>query len=148
VLDVQFTARSQILKARMGVAVLRQVLDAGGCHGSQGLRARLEAVEASAHEFVEVRMLNALRTGQLDVPEAVYDELERLLGGSGHDQASRLGLTADADAAAIAEAARTALAAWQRRSEHPLTGRSERSAARVATRTLEGVLADVSPQPA
>ena len=141
VLQSQFSARSRILKSRMGLAVLRQVLDSGGCHGSLGLQSRLEEVEASAHEFVEVRTLNALRAGQLDLPEQVYDELETVLGGDGHDVPSRLGLSADPDQATVVDAARRSLAQWQRRAEHPMASRAERSVARVATRTLEGVLA-------
>lgn len=144
VLQSQFTARSRILKARMGVAVLRRVLDAGGCHNSQLLRSNLERVEASAHEFVEVRTLNALRSGQLDLTESVYDDLETLLGGNGHDIRTRLGLSAEIPPDAVSVAARGELLRWQRLAEHPLTGRQERSAARVATRTLEGIVAAVN----
>jgi hypothetical protein len=144
VLHAQFTVRSRVLKARMGLAVLRRVLDTGGCHDSAQLRSRLEAVEANAHEFVEVRTLNALRTGEIDAPAGSFEELERLLGGSGHNHASRLGQPDDASPEVLVAAANSALARWQRRAEHPLSSRTDRSTARVATRTLEGILADLA----
>lgn len=141
ILDSQFTARSRVLKARSGLVVLKTILQRGGCDDAAALRSQLEQVEASAHAFVEVRTLNALRNGELSVKPDVFVELERLLGGHGHAPAVRLKLAPTADRPAVDAAAREALSVWHRRAEHPLSGRPERTAARIATRTLEGILA-------
>ena len=53
----------------------------------------------------------------------------------------RLGLTPDADMAALRAAAMEALTRWQRRAENPLTSHELAIAARVAVRSCEGMLA-------
>ena len=145
VLAAQFTDRSRVLKSRSGLAVLRSALKNGDFEDGDGLRARLEEVESGAHALVEVRTLNALRTGDLEVAASSYDELDRLLGGSGHDWAARLGIEDQSQGDEIRQRAQSALARWQRRAEHPITGGPERAAARVAIRTLEGLLAELPP---
>ena len=67
-------------------------------------------------------------------------ELDQVLGGSGHDPASRLGLELEAGPDELRSAALTALSRWQRVAEHPLSTRPAQLAARTATRTLEGLL--------
>jgi hypothetical protein len=138
----QFTARSRILKARSGLIVLRQVLASGGCRNRSVLEAGLERVEASAHELVEVRMLNAVRAGEIVVDADEADEVERLLGADGHEARNRLGLPANSDAAEVRSVALETLARWRRRSEHPMSSRQDRTLARVIARTMEGALAD------
>jgi len=137
----QFTQRSRVLKARSALAALLAVLRQDGCRDAELLRARAEEVIASAHEFEEVRTLDQLRSGDIELDEDHLVELERLLGGSGHDISTRLGLGYPAAPGEIREAATVALAHWQRTAEHPLSGRPVQRAARVATRTLEGLLA-------
>jgi hypothetical protein len=141
VLLSQFTARSRVLKARSALAALKKVLDDGGCHGTTELRSYAEEVAAGAHEFVEVRLLNQLRSGQLDLRTDRIAELDQLLGGQGHDAASRLGLPLDAPAADVHQAALEALERWRRLAEHPLSSRPVQLAAAVATRSVEGLLA-------
>jgi hypothetical protein len=137
----QFTQRSRVLKARSALAALMAVLGQDGCRDADGLRARAEAVMASAHEFEEVRMLDQLRSGDIALDEARIAELERLLGGRGHDTPTRLGLDDGASPEEVRHAATAALSLWQRTAEHPLSSRPVQRAARVATRTLEGLLA-------
>ena len=48
---------------------------------------------AAAHEFVEVRLLTDLRTGSVASPKRLEEEMDRLLGGSGHSIARRLGVS-------------------------------------------------------
>ena len=68
-------------------------------------------------------------------------ELERLVGGTGDAAHQRLGLPADASPDELRAAAVEALQRWQRRAEHPMTGYHLSVAARVAVRSVEGLLA-------
>jgi hypothetical protein len=137
----QFTERSKILKAHSALLALEAILRSGGCTQSAALRGTAEQITSSAHAFEEVRLLDRLRTNALEVPERHVAELDRLLGGSGHDAASRLALTESPSPAEITEAALAALSRWQRLAEHPLSSRNVQVAARGASRTLEGLLA-------
>jgi len=136
----QFTDRSRLLRARSALATVRAVVSRGGCADPGVLESYAEEVSASAHEFVEVRLLNQLRAGTVAVPEALEDEMDRLLGGSGHGVSARLGLPASATAAEQREAAMTALSRWQQVAESPLSSRAVQLAARGVTRTCEGLL--------
>jgi hypothetical protein len=138
----QFEQRSRVLKARSALAFLADVLRAGGCTDSATLQSATEQLSASSHEFEEVRLLGTLRSGGIELrpPERMV-ELDRLLGGSGHHPASRLGLEESATSDEVRIAALEALNRWHRLAEHPLTGRSGQVAARTATRTLEGIIA-------
>ncbi len=137
----QFTERSRVLKARSALVALLAVLGQDGCRDAERLRSRAEEVMASAHEFEEVRTLDQLRSGEIGLDEARAAELERLLGGSGHGAGTRLGLDHAASPEEARGAAAAALSQWQRTAEHPLSSRAVQRAARVATRTLEGLLA-------
>jgi hypothetical protein len=143
VLTVQFTRRARLLKARSALATLGGVLSGGAVEGAAALQVRAEEVVAGAHEFVEVRLLDQLRWGELRLPDDRADELARLLGALGHDDATRLGLPAGTPADQLRAACTEALARWRRLAGHPLSDRSARLAASVATRTLEGLLAQL-----
>ena len=138
----QFEQRSRVLKARSALAMLTVVLRNDGCTDSAALQAAAEQLSSGNHEFEEVRLLGVLRAGGVELrpPERMV-ELDRLLGGSGHDAASRLGLDQTATSDEVRSAALEALSRWQRLAEHPLTSRSGQVAAHTATRTLEGIVA-------
>lgn len=138
VLTRQFEHRSRVLKARSALAVLSAVLDGSGGTDAVALLDDVERIHATRHEFAEVRLLTALRSQPIALKPERLAELDRLLGGSGHDSASRLSLPPDADPEEIGAAARDALSVWQRLAEHPV--RSVQVAARTATRTLEGLI--------
>jgi hypothetical protein len=140
----QFTDRAKVLKAHSALVSLEAILRAGGCHQPDALRAAAEQITASAHAFEEIRLLDQLRAGSIQVPADQIDELDRLLGGAGHDPASRLGLDDDAPGTAVAAAALEALGRWQRLAEHPLSSRTVQVTARGASRTLEGLLAQAT----
>jgi 50S ribosome-binding GTPase len=136
----QFYERSRVLKARSALTTLDAVLRTGGCADAPRLRSRAEEVTSGAHEFEEVRTLNALRNGDIGINEERTAELDRLLGGSGHAAQSRLALEPTADQEMIRAEASATLIRWQRLAEHPLSSRQVQIAARVAVRTLEGLL--------
>ena len=88
----QFTDRSRVLQAHSALTALEAVIRAGGCTDVEYLRVRADQIVTGAHAFEEVRVLDQLRTGGLQLREEHAAELDRLLGGSGHDPATRLGL--------------------------------------------------------
>ena len=137
----QFDARARVLKARTAVAALREAFSRGECADGPALLHRLEEITAGAHEIEEVRVLLELRAGELAVTEDRATRLDLLMGGSGHDSATRLGLPAGSSAEEVREAALSALALWQGIERHPMSSRSTRRAAQAATRTVEGLLA-------
>ena len=165
VLVRQFADRSQVLKARSALAAVRVVAASGGCDDPDALLAAAEQITSGAHAFEEVRFLDLLRSGELELPADFAAELDRLLGGSGHDPASRLGLSdgvggpvaGDDDTEAqpgsgpgvvTRDAALEALSRWRSVAENPLAGRGLQNAARVAIRSIEGVMMQFqSPNP-
>src|SRR4029450_11970248 len=85
-----------------------------------GLPAAVEELGASAHEFVEVRLLHLLRSGRLPGRPEQLLEMERLLGGMGASAAERLGMPPDALPDVLMAEAQESLNRWVRVAEHPL----------------------------
>jgi hypothetical protein len=140
-LNAQFVSRSRILKARSALAALDLALRSTRYAGGRDLAVAAEEIQASAHEFVEIRLLHLLRSGRLPGQPDQLAEMERLLGGAGAEASSRLGLPPDAVPERLAAAAEQALGRWLRIAEHPLSARDLRTAARAAARSCEGILA-------
>ena len=138
---LQFEARARVLKARSAVSALRTLLQHDTVSRGADLLQRLEQVTSSAHAFEEVRILLELRSGDLSLSAAREAELDLLMGGAGHDQATRLGLSPDASQEEMHDRALAALQTWQGVARHPLSSRSVQLAARAAVRTIEGFLA-------
>jgi hypothetical protein len=144
VLNRQFLHRSQILKARSALAAVQEIVRAEGCTGAATLQSRIEQVQVGTHAFEELRLLTALRGNEYDELGAErLAELDRLLGGSGHDPANRLGLPEETDPATIRSAALAALERWQRVTHHPMSSRQVVVVATGACRTLEGLITEV-----
>jgi hypothetical protein len=142
----QFTERSRLLRARSALWTVRAAVRRGGCDEPDLIEVTAEEIASSAHEFREIRLLNDLRSGVLTVKPEQWDEMERLLGGSGHRRATRLGLPESATTAELSVAALKALDSWQRQAQSPLSGRQSQLAAGVVIRTIEGILAGLSPR--
>ena len=142
VFTAQFVGRSDVLKARSALAVLDEFLAP-----DSALAADAERIRASAHEFVELRLLHLVRSGRLPGTDEQLSEMDRLLGGTGGAPHHRVGLPADAASPRITAAATEALARWQAIAEHPFSSRELRSAARAVARSCEGILMaqEVSP---
>jgi Dynamin family len=140
----QFTERSRLLRARSALAAVRAVVRRGGCAEPAFLESAAEEVEASAHEFREIRLLNDVRSGTVAIQESRWNDLERLLGGSGHSSAARLGVAQDASPQELTAAALGALEPWQALAASPISGRQQQLAARVVIRTIEGILASLT----
>ncbi|GAA2549316.1 dynamin family protein [Pseudonocardia hydrocarbonoxydans] len=141
VLTTQFTERRDLLKSRSALLALELVLAREPIPASVPLAREVERITAGAHEFTELRLLTALRTRVVKLPQDVKAEAERLLGGDGGTPAARLGLDPSADPAELRAAVLEALGGWQRRAESPLSDRSQVGTARTLVRTCEGLLA-------
>jgi hypothetical protein len=142
VLLSQFAARRDVLKSRSALLAMEAIVRESPVAGSETLASELERITASAHEFAEVRLLNALRSGAVKVKSPEAEEMERLLGAEGSSVTARLGLDATATPTDVRNALQNAIARWQRRAENPLSNRDVADAARVLIRTCEGLLVD------
>lgn len=145
VLTTQFTERRDLLKARSALLALDQVLRGDARVNTTPLMGEVERILAGAHDFAELRLLSALRSGAVTFPTDVLEEAERLLGGTGTAPAVRLGLPTSAGPAEVRRAALDVLGRWQRRAENPMSGRAASDASRVVVRTCEGMLAAAEP---
>ncbi|MFZ8996820.1 MAG: dynamin family protein [Ilumatobacteraceae bacterium] len=140
------TNRRDVLKARVALSGLEAALSALPGDRFDRHRADIERISASAHEFEEVHLLNAVRSGTLKFRESEVAELEQLLGGIGTPPHHRLGLDADAD---VRTAALGAIERWRRRAENPITSLELAQASRSIARTYEGLIAEgTAPRPA
>jgi hypothetical protein len=140
-LATHFAGRSRVLKARTALSVLERALRARADEPEvEAVLRDAERLRASEHEFTEIRMLNALRSGQLQMAPAQRSELERTLGGDGDADGIRVGIDPDASNGEIVAAAAAMLARWRRLADHPLTSRGVVEAAMAAVRTCEGIL--------
>jgi 50S ribosome-binding GTPase len=142
VLLSQFTGRAGVLKAQGALRVLDAALSATPVPEASRLRSMQERIIAGAHDFAELRLLNDLRTGGLDLPEERREAMETLLGAAGGALRARLGLPPGASAAEAREMLLGELARWQQTAESPLAGQRLRRAAAVLRRTCEGLFLD------
>jgi hypothetical protein len=140
VLHTQFTDRRDLLKARSALLAVESVVRPGR---DQRLAGEVERVLAGAHEFAELRLLSALRSGAVVLPRALAEEAELLLGDSGTAAATRLGLPPDTPAVQLRDAAFAALERWRRNAVNPMLRRAATDACFVLVRTCEGLLADL-----
>lgn len=144
-LDAQFQARADHLKARSALVAVDHILRKRPRPGADGVAAALERVRAGAHELTELALLAQARTTGLPLRDAdTATEAEVLLGGRGPGVRERLGLTAQASDAEVRAAATERLRRWRTLSESPATDRAAAQVCRVVVRSCEGVLAEVA----
>ncbi len=141
VLTVQFTERSDVLKARSALLAVDRVLLEAPRAGTEQLVTAVERILAGAHEFQELRVLGALRAPGLTLPREVRLEAERLLGGMGTGVDARLDLPAAPAPDEVRTAALDALIRWRQRAENPLSDRATAGICAVVIRSCEGILA-------
>jgi len=148
VLSVQFSQRRDLLKARSGLIALERVLAARSPAADESevkqLAAEVERIGSGAHEFVELRLLSSLRSGEVVLPEEEAETAERLLGGQGVAAVQRLALSRTASDDEVRSAALHELDRWRRRAEDPFADRPAVRTYRAVTRTCEGLVASLS----
>lgn len=141
VIDQQFAQRSDLLKAHTALLSLRRFVQVNPIYAGHRILADIDPLLADAHAFEELRLLSQLRSRATTLTEDEMASLRRLIGGSGTDAASRLGLGPDAPH----DGPRAAFAAtqrWRRRAEHPLNDPFTTRACRAAVRSAEGLVAE------
>lgn len=140
VIDQQFAQRADLLKAHTALLSLRQFVQRNPIPATPRVIADIDPLLADTHAFEELRLLSQLRSRPTSLTEDEMASLRRIIGGSGTDAASRLGLrpeTADdGPRAAFAAAQR-----WRRRAEHPLNDPFTSRACRGAVRSAEALVA-------
>ncbi|ORA43005.1 Isoniazid-inducible protein iniC [Mycolicibacterium chubuense] len=143
VIDQQFAQRSDLLKAHTALLSLREIVQRHPIYATPAILADIEPLLADTHAFEELRLLSALRSRPTSLNPEEMASLRRLIGGSGTDAASRLGLGPDSaddgPRAAFAAAQR-----WRRRAEHPLNDPFTTRACRAAMRSAEALVAEYS----
>ncbi|MEU0496853.1 dynamin-like GTPase family protein [Mycobacterium sp. NPDC006124] len=145
VIDQQFAQRSDLLKAHTALLSLRRVVEDDPIYATPFILADIEPLLADTHAFEELRLLSQLRSRPTTLNDDEMASLRRIIGGSGTDAASRLGLVPDAPydgpRAAFAAAQR-----WRRRADHPLNDPFTTRACRAAVRSAEAMVADFHAQ--
>jgi len=91
----------------------------GTGHHQGPLAREIDRVLSGAHEFTELRLLSALRSGSVTLPNRDADDGERLLGDAGASPAARLGLAPETPSNEVADAAYAALERWRRHTVNP-----------------------------
>jgi hypothetical protein len=132
-----FTERAPVLKARSALLAVETVLRAEPRPDSRSLAAEVERIQVTTQDFRELRLLAALQTGRVELPNEIAAEAEQLLGRAGTSPGSRLGLTDDEDQL---PRALTVLDRWQRYAANPAFRRAQTEAARTVVRTCEGII--------
>jgi replication fork clamp-binding protein CrfC len=141
VIDQQFAQRSDMLKAHTALLSLRRFVEVNPIYATPQIIADIDPLLADTHAFEELRLLSQLRSRSTTLNEDEIVSLRRIIGGSGTDFATRLGLRPDAPhdgpRAAFAAAQR-----WRRRADHPLNDPFTTRACRAAVRSAEAMVAD------
>ena len=122
-------------------AVAAAFVEANPIYATPYILADIDPLLADTHAFEELRLLSQLRSRATTLNDDEMASLRRIIGGSGTDAASRLGLQPDAPydgpRAAFAAAQR-----WRRRADHPLNDPFTTRACRAAVRSAEAMVAD------
>ena len=141
VISAQFAQRSDLLKAHTALLSLRRIVALNPIFATPHILADIDPLLADTHAFEELRLLSQLRSRATTLNDDEMASLRRIIGGSGTDAASRLGLapnaTSDGPRAAFATAQR-----WRRRADHPLNDPFTTRACRAAVRSAEALVAE------
>jgi replication fork clamp-binding protein CrfC len=141
VIDQQFAQRSDLLKAHTALVSLRRFVQNNPIYATPYIIADIDPLLADTHAFEELRLLSQLRSRATTLNDDEMASLRRIIGGSGTDAASRLGLQPDipydGPRAAFAAAQR-----WRRRADHPLNDPFTTRACRAAVRSAEAMVAE------
>lgn len=143
-LDRQFQARAEPLKARTALVGVETLLRTSPRDGTASLAATLERLQVNAHDLRELRLLATHRTAGIPLSSGLAAEAEGLIGGWGAAQHVRLGLEPGAAPEDLAGEARRFLDRWRAIAENPLTDRAALETCRVVIRSCEGIIAECS----
>lgn len=138
VLRTQLIDRRDVLKADGALRLLTRAVASQPTSAGAHLRAEAERLRLGMHDFAELRLLNDLRLGLVEVGDDDRVRMEALLGARGSAVWTRLGLSA-ADVAPLLDLEQEVLkehAHWQSLAVDPTTAPTLSRAAAVVQRTL------------
>ncbi|MDH6243237.1 dynamin-like GTPase family protein [Mycobacterium sp. OTB74] len=141
VIDQQFAQRADMLKAHTALLSVRRFVQTNPIYATPYMLADIEPLLADTHAFEELRLISQLRSRTTSFNDDEMASLRRIIGGSGTDAASRLGLGHDAPYDGP-RAAFAAVQRWRRRAEHPLNDPFTARACRAAVRSAEALVAE------
>jgi hypothetical protein len=122
---------------------LRRFVEAFPIVATPYVIADIDPLLADTHAFEELRLLSQLPSQATTLNDDEVVSLRRVIGGSGTDAASRLGLSPqDVYGPEGPRAAFAAAQRWRRRAEHPLNDPFTTRACRAAVRSAEAMVAD------
>jgi hypothetical protein len=141
----RFLRRAEALRTRSVLAGLDALLNTAPPPGdaARRLRYQLERVRAGAHELREIELLDALRSGDLHLPDELARAAERLLGADGWDAPARLGLAPDATAEQLRVAVVHQPDRWRDLAVHPVVSTRVREFAQALVTTCERLAGEV-----
>ena len=145
VIDQQFAQRAEMLKAHTALVSLRRFVEVFPIVATPYIIADIDPLLADTHAFEELRLISQLHSRPTTLNEDEIVSLRRIIGGSGTNPRSRLGLGPEDPRADPHEGPRAAFAAaqrWRRRAEHPLNDPFTTRACRAAVRSAEAMVAD------
>ena len=140
VIDGHFLPRATTLKGRSALSALRRLARQVAVKdpaAAQQIDATVEAIEASAHEFAELRLAHLVLSGAVKFSDEEIDEARRMTAGG--DARARLGLAQDAAAGDVQAAALAGVERWRTRGASPMATPTLRDAAEVMARSYEGL---------
>ena len=140
IIDGHFLPRSTTLKGRSALSALRRLARQAAAKepaAAQQIDATVEAIEASAHEFAELRLAHLVLSGAVKFSDEEIDEARRMT--SGGDARARMGLGPDAAVEAVQAAALSGVERWRTRGASPMATPTLRDACEVMARSYEGL---------
>jgi hypothetical protein len=139
-----FLPRAGTLKARSALLALRSLaraMEADAPDAAARLDAEIEEIEASAHEFAELRLLHLVLSGTVELSTEEVEEVQRVTGPG--TAAERLGVAAEPETQALQAMALAAVERWRARATDPLADRELCDASEILVRSYEGLYAAV-----
>lgn len=140
IIEGHFLPRSSTLKARSALSSLRRLargMAARDAAAAQQLEVAVEAIEASAHEFAELRLAHLVLSGAVRFSDEEVDEARRMTAGA--DIRARLGLAPESSPADVQATALAGVERWRTRGASPMATPTLRDAAEVMARSYEGL---------
>lgn len=147
ILRSQILGRRDVLKADAAFRLIQRATSHTNRPGARQIAARVERLRVGVHDFQELRLLNDLRLGLLQVEDGLRRQMEILLGAAGGDVHTRLGLPAAADREETERKLLAEHARWQTWNADVMTPPDLARAAAVLQRTLEGLRRNLAASP-
>lgn len=140
----QFQPRAETLKARGVILQLQALVQNSPRDGSEAIENGIERFTASAHLLRELSLLAEARSSGLPLPRGEVADAERILGGQGIGVRDRLGLSADADDAAVAAQVTAEIDRWRAYQGSPTADRAASDVYEAVLRSLAEIASQVA----